>query len=238
MKLVFQLHPDRYSTDVAKVGLIGTLLSGTALAWFAPLLEKGSPLLHDFGEFEREFKECFDDTDSLRTAVTKIRKLTQGSKPASTYAAEFCQLACDIPWDDAALMEQFRWGLRNDVKDLLLTMEDPRSLSEAISQAIRCDNQLFERRAERRLQGFQSSSSMSPVLPNQHQAQTGPEPMQIDAFQCRGPLTEEEKQRRRRANLCLYCGNPGHQAMGCPNKRNRLQAQGTIAIQDEEPLNE
>ena len=50
---------------------------------------------------------------------------------------------CDIPWDEAALMDQFRQGLQNDVKDLLLTFpEDPMSLTEAISRSVRCDNRL------------------------------------------------------------------------------------------------
>ena len=50
-------------------------------------------------------------------------------------------------------MEQFRYGLQNDVKDLLLTFpEEPKSLTEAISRAVRCDNQLFERRSERQIQ--------------------------------------------------------------------------------------
>ena len=58
--------------------------------------------------------------------------------PASAYVADFCLLASDIPWDDQALMEQFRFGLRNDVKDLPLTfLEEPKSLIEAISRA--CD---------------------------------------------------------------------------------------------------
>ena len=46
-------------------------------------------------------------------------------------------------------MDQFRQGLCNDVKDLLLTFhEDPKSLTEAISRAVQCDNRLFERRYE------------------------------------------------------------------------------------------
>ena len=73
-------------------------------------------------------KACFGDTDSVRTTINKIRRLRQGDRPASAYAADFRLLATDIPWDDQALMEQFRYGLRNDVKDLLLTFpEEPKS---------------------------------------------------------------------------------------------------------------
>ena len=67
------MHPSRYPTDVSRVGLVGTLLSGSALAWFTPLLEKESPLLNNYEEFLREFKACFGDTDNIRTTINKIR---------------------------------------------------------------------------------------------------------------------------------------------------------------------
>ena len=50
-------------------------------------------------------------------------------------------------------MEQFCFGLRNDVNDLLLTFPvEPKLFTEAISRAVRCDNRLFERRSERQFQ--------------------------------------------------------------------------------------
>ena len=61
-----------YSIDAARVGLVGTLLCGTMLAWFTPLLEKKSPLLEDFGAFVKEFQASFGDTDNTRTAINKI----------------------------------------------------------------------------------------------------------------------------------------------------------------------
>ena len=81
----------------------------------------------------------------MRTAINKIRRLRQGDHPASAYASDFRLLAWDIPWDKEALMDQFHFGLRNDVKDLLLPLhEDPKSLTEAISRVVRCDDCLFE----------------------------------------------------------------------------------------------
>ena len=41
----------------------------------------------------------------------------------------------------------------------------------------------------------------------------GPAPMDIGRI--RGPLTNEEKQRRRAQNLCLYCGKAGHLVRDC-----------------------
>ena len=40
-------------------------------------------------------------------------------------------------------MSQFYWCLRDNVKDMLLTLPDPQTLNEAISQAVKCDNRLF-----------------------------------------------------------------------------------------------
>ena len=129
---------------------MGTLPKGPALAWFASLLEKESSLLNDFEKFIKNLEETFGDANKERTAATKIHTLKQEFRPASTYASEFHQLAGDLPWDDEALIDQFHYGLQDDVKDLLLTMEDPDDLNEAITQAVKCDNRLFERRQEKK----------------------------------------------------------------------------------------
>ena len=70
-------------------------------------------------------------------AINTIRRLRQGDRPALAYAGDFYLLACDIPWDEAALMDQFHQGLCNDVKDLFLTFhKDPKSLTKAISRVV------------------------------------------------------------------------------------------------------
>ena len=219
IRLVIQLHSHRYPTDREQVGLVGSLLSGSALSWFAPLLEKQAPELQDFASFTAELEACFGDTDRQRTAVNRLSNLRQGSRPASAYASEFRQIAVDTTWDDIALRDCFRRGLREDVKDMLLSMVDPQSLAEAIKFAVRCDNRLFERRQERRNQSVSQvpHSSVATAVPAPPSRPEGPVPMQIDRV-VRGPLSEAEKQRRRGANLCLYCGGPGHIARGCPVK--------------------
>lgn len=42
-------------------------------------------------------------------------------------------------------MNQFCWGSKNDPKDLMFIMPKVNTLSEFITQAIACDNHLFER---------------------------------------------------------------------------------------------
>ena len=134
-----------------------------------------------------------------------------------------------------------RSGLRSDVKDLLLTFpEDPKSLTEAISRVVRCDNRLFERRCERQQQitRFRFTPTYASVAAESSPRQAyshvrtprktrslapmdSPTPMEIDVTQRRGSLSEEEKQRRRANHLCLYCGGLGHIAIHCLHKLRR-----------------
>ena len=128
-------------------------------------------------------------------------------------------------------MEQFCYGLRNDVKDLLLTFpEEPKSLIEAISRAVRCDNRLFERHSERQFQMPRarseptSASVVAKPFPRESynvSPVNTPTPMEIDTTRRRGPLSEEEKQRRRANRLCLYYGGPGHIAVNCPHRQKK-----------------
>ncbi|KAK9746598.1 hypothetical protein K7432_018180 [Basidiobolus ranarum] len=86
------LLPHHYPSDQSKVGLVGALLSGTALAWFAPLLESQSPPLSNIPAFLTKLEATFGNTDKERTSAAKLGALQQGSKPASTCAAAFCLL--------------------------------------------------------------------------------------------------------------------------------------------------
>ncbi|KAH9535283.1 hypothetical protein CY35_17G044700 [Sphagnum magellanicum] len=91
-----------------------------------------------------EFEAVFGDSDKARTSANKLHRLQQGTHLATIYASEFRQLAYDVNWGEVALIDQFRCGFRDDVQDLLLTFTDLFSFSEAITQAIRCNNRLFE----------------------------------------------------------------------------------------------
>ena len=123
VRLITMLQPQRYPTDATCVGLMGTLLTGQALSWFAPLFEKNAAILSNFEAFLGAFSEAFGEHDKIRLATTKIHSLRQGTRSTSNYASEFWQLACDINWDELALISQFYSGLQDGVKDLLLTLK-------------------------------------------------------------------------------------------------------------------
>ncbi len=185
VRLIMQLHPRHYFDDTTHVGFVGTLLTRTAAAWFAPILETSSPLLQDFNAFMVEFEAVFGDSDKARTSANKLRRLQQMTRSTIVYASEFKRLACNVNWGEAALIDQFRCGLRDDVQDLLLTFTDPSSFSEAITQAIRCDIRLFECCQEKKVtsnaQLWNSRPTTLPLVPQTtpvaRLASFGPAPM-------------------------------------------------------------
>ena len=146
IQLLIRLQPQRYASDFSRVGLVSTFLSRPTQVWFVPLVETSSPLLENFTTFIDELEATFGETDRRRTTLRKLYSFQQGSHPVSICASEFRQIACDVSWDDQALCDHFSRGLRNDVKTLLLNFLEPTSLSQVISQAIQCDNRLFELR--------------------------------------------------------------------------------------------
>ena len=117
-----------------------TILRCTAQAWFAPLVKTSSPLLENFPTFLAELEATYGVTNRRRTTLTKLYTLEQGLHATSVYASEFRQLACDVNWDDQALVDNFQRGFRSNVKNLLLNFPEPTSLSQPISQAVHFSN--------------------------------------------------------------------------------------------------
>jgi hypothetical protein len=73
-----QLHPRRYFYDTTRVGFVGTLLTGTAVAWFAPILETSSPLLQDFNVFMAEFEAVLGTVTRLGLQPTSCVASNKG----------------------------------------------------------------------------------------------------------------------------------------------------------------
>lgn len=108
----------------------------------------------------------------------------------------------------------FRWGLCDDIKTLLLNLPKLTTLLEAITQAIECDNRQFEQRQERRVLfgSYRADYTAAPRLSSSNTSTQ--EPMQIDTSKVK-KLTKEEKERRRKEHLCLYCGGKDHLLKNC-----------------------
>jgi hypothetical protein len=117
--------------------------------------------------------------------------------------------------------------IASSTKDELYKNDVPVTLQAYIESAIRVDNRLFERRAER--------GTFVTTRPNnfngsfQPPRQFGTPPVQSDPMEI-GTLkfsrnSPEEKERRRKLGLCMYCGKADHKIAECPLLKQKGQTQ-------------
>jgi hypothetical protein len=119
---------------------------------------------------------------------------------------------------DGALFPLFYRALNDEIKDELSKVERPASIDEYYKLAIGIDNRLYERRREKGSTRTQKPGAHAPNVPKAPILPRQSNDMIIDNVQKREPLTEQEKQRRKENNLCMYCGSDAHLLPECPVK--------------------
>ena len=148
--------------------------------------------------------------------------MRQESQSVADYAIDFRTRASQCDWQPSALCDVFLHGLAPYMKDELAVRETPPTLDKVIELATRIDVRIRERRRERLCEGRVQSPTFRP---REFQAPAeATHPDETEAMQLgRTSLSSAERDWRRRSNLCLYCGQPGHYISGCPSKANARQ---------------
>jgi hypothetical protein len=153
---VFALQPSRYGSDQIKTRFIGTLLVNEALSWFRDVVLNKSYLLDNYAQFILEFKNLFDDPNAKRHACTALKRLRQSRGSVLSYSAKFRRLASETGYNQEALLDIFRFGLSEEIKDVLSTsLNEPNSLEDFINFCVKIDQRLYDRKLER---GSQNSA--------------------------------------------------------------------------------
>lgn len=174
-------------------------------------------------------KTAFGEADTREAARRRIKAMTQ-TGTVSEYWTKFQSDMNALKWDNQALYDEFYDGLSPEIrKGLASILDKPTDIREFAQLCVRLDNEMradqsrntkFSKRSTEKSQVTQAweprTTWRAPITTTQELPP--PDPMDLDAGQRRryGPLSEAEKARRRRQNLCLYCGKPGHVAMNCP----------------------
>ncbi len=104
-----------------------------------------------------------------------------------------------------------------ELQSELTCRDEGKSLEQFIELSIKLDNLLRSRRPNH-----------LPVFPRASSAvHAGVEPMQIGVTH----ISEEERERRIRQSLCLYCGLPGHLRASCPTRPSHNPAAVSLNYQ-------
>uniref|UniRef100_A0A8C5P8S8 Retrotransposon gag domain-containing protein n=1 Tax=Leptobrachium leishanense TaxID=445787 RepID=A0A8C5P8S8_9ANUR len=218
--ILFSLKPRTYNSDFVKVRMVISLLGEEPKKWAHTLLQDHDPVLESWPSFAAALEAMYQDPHKRESAQNIIRALRQGRHPVEDYVTHFRHYAHDTAWNEAALLDQFRRGLADHLKDELARVGVPRSLDTVIDFCIQFDRRWRERRNERPpstpIGGSRENQvPFNALVPVSNPRRTE-EPMQIGLVDRR--LPQAEMDRCCRLNLCLYCGRANHQARVCPAK--------------------
>lgn len=236
VSMVIALQGSRFPTEQSKIFYAGSFLRDTAFLWFQPYVGAHNPpaFMESFTLFCDELRRTFGDPDEERTAERQLYALRQRGS-VTNYIADFMRYSVQVRWNDEAKASQFYRGLKDTIKDEFARIGRPHSLQHLQDAAIRIDNRLYERQVERgERMPSTNHSSLSNGPPNRFvprttstyvKTQTTTRPAESfrfvnqtnnNTYTRKGKLTPAEYQRRKDNNLCLYCGEQGHQVLKCP----------------------
>ena len=228
LNLIFNSDPDRYTeanADNAKIAYAASYLSGSAKEWFQLHVNQttGTITLPTWASFVAALKAAFDDSDAYQTAYTKISSLKQ-DRDCSSYHAAFVPLATILGFDERTRISFFKKGLNVELKKALsyqITLPD--IFDEFFQACIKIDNQIRVNKEARDAIPKTQAGQFTPTPTTSSGTHSGPMDLSGARYrsQNRGPVTDQEKKRRKDNNLCLYCGSSGHWACQCPHKRSR-----------------
>ncbi|OLY84657.1 Retrotransposon-derived protein PEG10 [Smittium mucronatum] len=95
--------------------------------------------------FHEEFSGNFSDPSAGIRASGILRKLTQGPRSVSTYAAEFISIVRDYRFDQLALVDQFLRGINENIMNFIIMGNLPNDFEGNVAIAIRIDKRLTSR---------------------------------------------------------------------------------------------
>lgn len=227
--LHFEMNASQFPTPRSKVAFMLSHLTGRAAAWATSEWDRNSPVCLSYESFSVALKKTFDHSTPGREAARALKSLVQGRRRVSDYAVEFRTLSGDSGWNEPALIDAFLEGLSETLKDQMAPLEMPGDLDGVIALAVRIDGRLQERWRQRQRPPASSTWHEGRSQFQRPEMATPPVPVPEDeAMQLgRTKLSLEEKQRRRREGLCLYCGLPGHMAKLCTLKDQAHQLRGS-----------
>ncbi|KAK5884219.1 hypothetical protein CesoFtcFv8_018064 [Champsocephalus esox] len=131
--LHYQLNPAAFVSDEAKVAFMVSHLTGRAAAWATAEWSRDSSICGSFTAFKNTMSRIFDLTSPAGEATHVLMQRKQHPRPVLDYAIEFRTIDIDSGWNTPALIDAFRNGLSETIKDYLAPLELPQDLESLIS---------------------------------------------------------------------------------------------------------
>lgn len=210
--------------DQKWIGSVLNFLTDKAQSWALPYLETigtGKPAYRDWVEFETAFRRRFEPVDVKTTAQHALEGLSQGKGSVEQYKAKFDEHAPRTGWPDTVLAREFRDGLTERVKDVMINLTYNKEVLDEVYRAAQiAGERIRDRNQEKSGKGRHSTTSSIPA----------PDAMDIDATRVTkaptpvkgaGPNGKTyDDFKRAMVNKCSKCGSSDHIAKNGNHERD------------------
>jgi hypothetical protein len=239
---LFVLQARRFPDVIVQTTYISVFLEGAAATWYNTLVDNVDPVLTDLELFWSAFETRFAPpliTDELQSRLLRVHQ--DPTEGINEFNSRFRNLASNSDFNDAALRGIYLQALSPEIlQHFYYINPTPPSLEETMLACERIFNlqiavqRRVAQRTPRHLPQHPRPMQSLPARPSLTQPQALPPPVQnrtsnnssspsSTASSSRAsmpfrPLTEDEKDYRRRNNLCIYCGANDHVVNVCPVK--------------------
>jgi hypothetical protein len=226
LQTTFLRFPDSLAADTDKIHYALQSMEGTPARYFAPYVNGDIPdedgILSSYEAFIKAAEDIYGDKHQVDEVNHKLTRLRQNGS-MTDYIATFRSYAARSRWNEPALLARFKDGLSDEIKVMMsaqwhsmTTLRGAQTAATTAYQNLQVQQRLRTRHGLLRTPHQQQPPRRPVATPNPTPA--NPNTMDLDAMRVRR-ISNEEKQRRREQNLCLYCGGRNHFVDACPAKK-------------------
>ena len=225
------------NTEQNKLSYAISRLEGDAFAQIEPYVSAENIDFENINQFVEVLKTRFGEVDPVGTAKHELYRLYQTNKDLEVFLNTFLRLSKKAKIDDSQALDMLYEKLSDEFKDRLVTVRKAENLNDLILLLRDMDANMKKISKQSQLRVKPNTSNFpatKPPFKSYNSAPTKsstavgvavvspvpstatgthPGPMDVSNVIRRGPISQEEKDRRNSLGLCRYCGEPGHIAI-------------------------
>ncbi|KAG9017550.1 hypothetical protein FRB90_000801, partial [Tulasnella sp. 427] len=140
----FRFKAHNFNDNTELVAWATQFLSDRAWSWVQPILNNGNDeQAQNWAAFQQAFDLNFGEHDTEGKSEQRIHELKQ-TRSAADYTSKFNNLAVWIQWNDQALIDQYKRGLKTEIMKAGTIVTWPNTLQEVQERAVYMDDELFK----------------------------------------------------------------------------------------------
>ncbi|KAJ9053769.1 Retrotransposon-derived protein peg10 [Entomophthora muscae] len=210
----FTAYRYEFSTNSQKVLYLAEKLTGHYRDWFSCCSIHNPGILQNYKLFVSSLLSFYgEDKESSTPSTSCIAGLTQGLLPLDKYNWKFCSLQLRLQASDTEAYSFYKLDLNRLLQEFLVHHNLPDKLEPLIREVVKWNQKYLSSKTP-------PSSNLTPAaqffvpdkVPLPSNSPPGTKPKSGGGFH----LTAKEVLRRRKNNLCSYCGSMHHLLPACP----------------------